>query len=223
VYTYKSNIFKLLNTTNAKNAVVEIAKKIAQCETCPLYKTRTLTVPGEGDPTSDIMFIGEAPGLNEDKEGSPFVGRAGKLLDQLLNEIGLSRNKVFITNMVKCRPPNNRDPAPSEMSSCSRHLDSQIQVIEPTVIVTLGRFSFSKFFPGLSISKARGIPRTWKNKHIFPMYHPAAALYNPSLRPRLAHDFTKLSQLLNESHHMSKIHNGSPNQVKPKQLGLFDQ
>ncbi|SVD35334.1 uncharacterized protein METZ01_LOCUS388188, partial [marine metagenome] len=128
-----------MNTTNPTNAVVEIAKKIAQCQTCPLYETRTLTVPGEGDPTSDIMFIGEAPGLNEDKEGSPFVGRAGKLLDQLLNEIGLSRNKVFITNMVKCRPPNNRDPTPSEMSSCSRHLDSQIQVIEPTVIVTLGR------------------------------------------------------------------------------------
>ena len=205
-----------MNTTNPTNAVVKIAKKIAQCQTCPLYETRTLAVPGEGDPTSDIMFIGEAPGLNEDKEGFPFVGRAGKLLDQLLNEIGLSRNKVFITNMVKCRPPNNRDPAPSEMSSCSRHLDSQIQVIEPTVIVTLGRFSFSKL-------RSPVCSKYISNKHIFPMYHPAAALYNPSLRPRLAHDFTKLSQLLNESHHMSKIHNGSPSQVKPKQLGLFDQ
>ena len=223
LYIYKSNIFKLLNTTSPTHSIAEIAKQIAQCETCPLHKTRTLTVPGEGDPTSDIMFIGEGPGLNEDKEGSPFIGRAGKLLDQLLEQNGLSRNKVFITNMVKCRPPNNRDPTPSEISSCSGHLDSQIQAIDPVVIVTLGRFSFSKFFPGLPISKVRGIPRAWKDKFIFPMYHPAAALYNPSLRPRLADDFTKLLELVNEYRNIPKIRSKSPNQVEPKQLGLFDR
>ena len=212
-----------MNTTNSTHRISELAEKIAVCQACALYKTRTLTVPGEGNTEADIMFIGEGPGMNEDREGSPFVGRAGKLLDELLDGIALNRNKVFITNMVKCRPPNNRDPTRSEIASCSGHLDSQIHVVDPTVIVTLGRFSFSKFFPGLPISKARGVPRAWKDKYIFPMYHPAAALYNPSLKPRLTNDFSKLSELVDNNHHIPKVSTNPPPDKKPKQLGLFDQ
>ena len=131
------------------------------------------------------MFIGEAPGFNEDKIGEPFIGRAGSLLEDLLDSIGLRKQDVYITNMVKCRPPKNRDPQKTEINSCKTYLDSQISIINPIVIVTLGRFSFAKFFPTIPISKARGEIKEWKGKIIFPMYHPAAALYNPSLKPRL--------------------------------------
>ncbi len=129
------------------------------------------------------MFIGEGPGFYEDRDGRPFIGQAGQLLDELLASIGLRRDDVFITNMVKCRPPNNRDPLPEEILACRTHLDKQLEMISPKVVVTLGRHSFSKFFPGEAISKARGKSRSWKGRTVFPMYHPAAALHNPKLRP----------------------------------------
>ena len=168
------------------------------------------------------MFIGEGPGYNEDQQGIPFIGRAGNLLEQLLQSIGLSRKKVFITNMVKCRPPDNRDPHYDELNSCSGYLDDQILAIDPAVIVTLGRFSFGKFFPGTPLSKARGVPRRWKECNVFPMYHPAAALYNPRLLPRLEQDFRRLPELVlgfkkERESNVSEVGN-----IQEKQLGLFD-
>ena len=144
------------------------------------------------------MFIGEAPGYNEDQQGLPFVGAAGNVLTNLLAGIGLRRSDVYITNMVKCRPDNNRDPLSGEIEACSTYLDAQIELIDPKVIVTLGRYSFGKFFPGSSISRERGKPRLWRGRMIYPMYHPAATLHNPCLRPALENDFRNLLPLVQE-------------------------
>ncbi len=162
---------------------------------CGLSENRTNAVPGEGARDADIMFIGEGPGFYEDRDGLPFVGPAGQFLNELLRSIGLSREDVYITNMLKCRPPNNRDPLPGEIDACRPYLDAQIELISPKVVVTLGRFSFGKFFPGESIGKARGKPRGWKHLTVFPMYHPAAALHNPKLRDVIFADFAKLPAL----------------------------
>jgi DNA polymerase len=171
-------------------------RQVHGCTKCALSVTRTKAVPGEGSPTAAIMFIGEGPGYHEDQQGRPFVGPAGQLLDKLLASIGLKRADVYITNMVKCRPPNNRDPFPGEIQACSGYLDEQVRLIKPKVIVTLGRHSFGKFFPGDTISKARGKPRQWNGQTIFPIYHPAAALHNPGLMPDLQADFQKLAAML---------------------------
>lgn len=174
----------------------DLVRQIRACEQCALSRGRTQAVPGEGSPTADIMFIGEGPGFNEDRDGRPFIGRAGSVLTHLLTGIGLSREDVYITNMVKCRPPDNRDPLPEELQACSGFMDAQINLIKPKVIVTLGRFSFGKFFPGESITKARGKPRRWHDLVVYPMYHPAAVLHNPKLRPALEHDFGRLPELI---------------------------
>ena len=134
----------------------EIAQLVRHCTDCPLHQGRTNAVPGEGSPNTDIMFIGEGPGYQEDRQGRPFVGPAGKVLEEMLASIGLTREQVYIANMVKCRPPQNRDPAPTEIAACSKYLDRQIELIDPALIVTLGRFSLVRFFPGESISRARG-------------------------------------------------------------------
>lgn len=175
-----------------------IAERVAGCTLCELSEQRGRTVPGSGAADADIMIIGEAPGYNEDKQGLPFVGAAGGVLTDLLAGIGLRREDVYITNMVKCRPPSNRDPQPAEMSACADYLDSQIALIDPKVIVTLGRFSFGKFFPGRSISRERGKPRMWNGRMIYPMYHPAATLHNPRLRPALENDFRNLPVMVEE-------------------------
>lgn len=166
------------------------------CTKCSLSEGRTLAVPGEGPIPSDIMFIGEAPGKNEDLQGTPFIGRAGKILDELLASIDLKREDVYITNMVKCRPPKNRDPLPDEIFACHNYLDEQIDIIKPKVIVCLGRFSFGKFFQDMTITQARSIPRDWNGIKIFPVYHPAAATYNPKLKPKMIEDFSKLPELI---------------------------
>ena len=176
----------------------EIVMQIAECTRCALSERRTRTVPGDGSPSAEIMFIGEAPGYNEDRQGLPFVGAAGNVLTDLLAGIGLRRSDVYITNMVKCRPNNNRDPLSGEIEACSTYLDAQIELIDPKVIVTLGRFSFGKFFPGRSISRERGKPRSWRGRMIYPMYHPAATLHNPRLRPALENDFRNLLPLVEE-------------------------
>ena len=176
----------------------EIVSRIAACTLCRLSEKRNRTVPGDGSTAADIMFIGEAPGYYEDQQGLPFVGAAGKLLTDLLAGIGLRRSDVYITNMVKCRPPNNRDPLTAELNACAAYLDRQIALINPKVIVTLGRFSFGKFFPGLAISRERGKPRMWNGRMIYPMYHPAAALHNPNLKPALENDFRNLPDLVVE-------------------------
>ena len=176
----------------------EIVRQIAGCTLCALSERRNHTVPGDGSVNSDIMFIGEAPGYNEDQQGLPFVGAAGNVLTELLAGIGLRRADVYITNMVKCRPPNNRDPMSGEIEACSTYLDAQIALIDPKVIVTLGRYSFAKFFPGRTISRERGKPRMWRGRMVYPMYHPAATLHNPRLRPALEDDFRNLPQLVAE-------------------------
>ena len=176
----------------------QIADLIAQCTDCDLHASRLNVVPGEGDSNAEIMFIGEGPGRHEDRQGRPFVGAAGNLLDEMLKAIGLSRGSVFIANMVKCRPPSNRDPQVDEILACSKYLDRQIEVINPLVIVTLGRFSLSKFFPGESISKVRGSVRYYEDRPIYPMLHPAAALYRRELKDTIYKDFKALPNILND-------------------------
>ena len=199
----------------------ELYQQIKGCMECGLSQERTNSVPGEGSQDADIMFIGEAPGFYEDRDGRPFIGQAGKLLDEMLAKIGLNRPDVYVTNMVKCRPPKNRDPMPTELSSCASYLDRQIEFISPRVIVCLGRFSFSKFFPGEAISKARGRPRDWKNIKIYPMYHPAAALHNPNLKPAIEKDFRNLPALIEE---VNQAIQSEPEPVPPpaEQLSLFE-
>ncbi|MBO55062.1 MAG: uracil-DNA glycosylase [Dehalococcoidia bacterium] len=175
----------------------QIADLIGQCTDCNLHRSRLNVVPGEGVSNAEIMFIGEGPGQNEDRQGRPFVGAAGNLLDEMLESIGLNRGSVYIANMVKCRPPGNRDPLPDEILSCSKYLDRQIEVIDPLVIVTLGRFSLGKFFPGEGISKARGSLRYYEGRPIYPMLHPAAALYRRELKGTIYQDFKALPDILN--------------------------
>jgi DNA polymerase len=167
------------------------------------------------------MFIGEGPGYYEDRDGRPFIGQAGKLLDEMLAKIGLERQDVYVTNMVKCRPPNNRDPLPEELSACAPYLDKQIEIISPRVIVCLGRFSFSKFFPGETISKARGRPRNWNGIKVYPMYHPAAALHNPKLKPAIEKDFRNLPALIEQVNQATQ-NAPEPEQTQARQLSMFE-
>ena len=186
----------------------KINKEIAKCTRCRLSLYRTKPVPGEGNPYAKVMFIGEAPGRFEDLQGRPFVGAAGKLLTELLNGIGLSREEVFITNVVKCRPPNNRDPREDEIKLCSSFLERQIEIIDPDVIVTLGRHS-TRYILGRagykvdSIMRVRGrefeILLEGRRRKVLPMLHPAAALYNPRLKNLLEEDFRKLRKMLSKS------------------------
>lgn len=186
----------------------EIAEKIKNCKKCELWKNRANAVPGEGNPNAKIMFIGEAPGRNEDLYGIPFCGRAGAVLDELLSEIGLKREDVFITNVVKCRPPGNRDPKPEEIAICSPYLDEQIKVINPKIIVTLGNYAtgyiLNKFgFKAENISKVRGkifkVTTLLTTLKIIPTYHPATSLYRPPLREYLNEDFKIIARELKEA------------------------
>ncbi len=184
-----------------------IALEIKECRKCPLWQTRTKTVPGEGNPKADIMFIGEAPGYHEDKQGRPFVGQAGKYLDELLKSIGLTRKDVYIGNILKCRPPNNRDPKDEEIESCTPYLDRQLKVIKPKIIVALGRFSARYLLQKIgirfiSISRDRGKVFEGKlngrNVYVIPTYHPAAGLYKPDLRKYIEQDFRTIKKMLDE-------------------------
>jgi len=176
--------------------IEDLHKECLLCQKCPLRKTATQVVPGEGNPHAKVMFIGEGPGKVEDKLGRPFVGPAGKFLDQLLESIGLQRKDIFIANMVKCRPPNNRDPMDSEKEACRPWLDEQIRLINPKVFVPLGRHALHKFLPDISISTAHGKFYKHESKIIFAMYHPAVALYNGSMRSTLLKDFANLKEFL---------------------------
>lgn len=175
----------------------EIAHKIASCEVCPeLCQSAANPVPGEGNPEADIMFVGEAPGAREDETGRPFVGAAGKFLEEMLESIGLKRQDVFITNIVKYRPPGNRDPLPEEIKACLPYLLAQIKAIEPKLIVFLGRHSMNVFFPELKISACHGQPVRRRGQVFLPLYHPAAALYNGGMRESLLNDFAKIPKIL---------------------------
>jgi DNA polymerase len=171
------------------SALAEIAEEVRGCTRCPLSLRRTHAVPGEGNLHSDVLLVGEGPGAREDATGRPFVGPAGQLLDELLRSIGWERGDVFITNVVKCRPPGNRDPEPDEAAACASYLDRQERALEPAVVVTLGRHSLRRYLPGARIGEAHGrLRRSFGGLHVFPMYHPAAALHQASLRDTLFRD-----------------------------------
>lgn len=169
-----------------------VAAEVKVCTKCKLYKGAKNGVPGEGPADAEIMLIGEGPGFYEDQQGRPFVGASGKFLEELLGHIGLKRTDVFIANVVKHRPPGNRDPEPDEISACAEYLDRQIAAIQPEVIVTLGRFSMARFFPGARISAIHGQAKKINGRLVVAMFHPAAALHQQSLRQTLIDDFKKL-------------------------------
>ena len=180
----------------AVNSLEEVALLVKNCFDCPLSAERTNAVPGEGPGDAKLMFIGEGPGQQEDRQGRPFVGAAGQFLEELLASIGLTREQVFIANMIKCRPPQNRDPSPEEMSSCSKYLDRQIELLNPELIVTLGRFSLGRFFPGESITRVRGKVREKDGRFIYPVMHPAAALHRQENRNLIIQDFKEIPAVL---------------------------
>lgn len=193
----------------------DVHRRILSCTACPLNRNRTKAVPGEGSSTAQVMLIGEAPGYQEDQQGRPFVGPAGQYLNELLAKVGLRRDDVFITNMVKCRPPDNRDPYPGEVAQCKQYLDVQIEQIRPKIIVPLGRHALARWFPQETISKARARARRVGNVIVFPLYHPAAALHNQSLRRTIEEDFQQLGQLLKEQTAVQEANHGG------QQLSMF--
>ncbi len=211
----------------------EIAAEVSTCTRCNLCKGRTKAVPGEGPSRAKILFIGEGPGYHEDKQGRPFVGPAGQFLDELLQSINLKRSDVFITNVVKCRPPENRDPLPEEISACNDYLDRQIAAIQPLVIVTLGRYSMAKFFGGAKISAIHGKAQKKDGYICIAMYHPAAGLHQASLKETIRQDFKKIPAVLAEAERMAAEGtlggSGSsgasaasrPQEEPPQQLSLF--
>ena len=187
-----------------REGLVELYREVSDCALCPLAETRTKTVFGAGNADAELMFVGEAPGAEEDRQGLPFVGRAGQLLSELLGEIGLSREDVFIANVLKSRPPGNRDPMPNEIEACKPYLWKQIALIQPTVIASLGNFA-TKLLSGnqTGITKVRGTPQVHelggRTVFLFPLLHPAAALRTPAMKQTLREDFAKLPGLLEEA------------------------
>lgn len=204
-----------------------VAQEIIACKACVLHQRRRKAVPGDGAMHADIMFIGEGPGQYEDEQGLPFVGRSGQYLDELLRMVGLSRQEVFITNVVKCRPPNNRDPLPNEIEACKSYLDRQIELINPILIATLGRYSMARYFPNGKITQIHGRPKFDNGRIYYPLFHPAAVLRNPDLRPAMEADFRRMIDLVKEA--KSKPAPSDPQPEKkdedpptpPKQLSLF--
>ncbi len=191
----------MTSATERREQLKAVYEQARNCTRCPLHQTRTTVVFGSGNADAELMFIGEAPGANEDKQGLPFVGQAGKLLEKLLGEIGLDRSQVFIANTVKCRPPNNRDPHPNEIEACNEYLRRQVELIEPTVICTLGNFSTKLLrddTTGISRLHGQAEIRILGSRavRLYPLYHPAAALYTPSTLELLRADFHRIPELL---------------------------
>lgn len=199
---------KLLDQMN------ELAEQISVCQDCMLHLTRNRAVPGEGNVRTKILFIGEGPGANENNTGRPFVGQAGNFLNHLLGIANVKRQEVFITNVVKCRPPSNRDPLPEELSACAKFLNRQIELINPLVIVTLGRFSMARYFPLQRISAIHGQGLWVNDRLIIPMFHPAAALHQPSLRSAIEHDFSLIPGYLEQAR---EHFDPKPVEVKPEE------
>ncbi len=210
---------------NPVEALNQIAEEVSVCTRCELHYSRKIAVPGEGPASAEIMFIGEGPGFHENEQGRPFVGAAGKLLDELLSKIDMQRDQVFITNIVKCRPPGNRDPELQEIETCDPYLEGQIQAINPKVIVTLGRYSMARFLPNVKISVIHGQAMRVRGRLIVPMYHPAAGLHQRSLMPAIEEDFARLPELIDQAAEIPEFikdeidDNGSDNQAT--QLSLF--
>jgi DNA polymerase len=212
----------------AENGLERVAAEVRDCTKCDLHLNTRNGVPGEGDPHAEVMFIGEAPGYHEDRQGRPFVGPAGAFLNDLLASVGLDRSSVFITNVVKHRPPENRDPLPEEIAACSDYLDQQMAAINPKVIVTLGRYSMARFFPTAKISQIHGQAKLVDGRIVVAMYHPAAALHQQTLRQTVVDDFKRaIPAALAEAKRLAaegKL--GAPSEKKdddkpPEQLSLF--
>lgn len=191
----------------------ELVAQVKTCQLCRLAKTRTNAVPGDGNTAAEVMFVGEGPGYHEDRQGLPFVGAAGSFLNELLGIAGLSRPEVYIANVVKCRPPNNRDPEPDEIAACTPYLERQVALINPRVIVTLGRYSMARFFPGERISKIHGTARVVDGRLCVAMYHPAAGLHQASLADIIRADFRKLPLYIEQARKMLAP---SPEQVQDR-------
>jgi len=213
-------------TMSVEDTLSQIAKEVSVCTNCALHESRKKAVPGEGPAQAEIMFIGEGPGFHENEQGRPFVGAAGKFLDQLLAQAGVTRAEVWIGNVVKCRPPENRDPLPDELAACDKYLERQIEAINPSIIVTLGRFSMGKFMPGAKISQVHGQMRKVGERYVIAMFHPAAALHQAALKPAILADFGNLPDLLKEAR--TALGKSTPAQkvvekkeADPKQLSLF--
>ncbi len=198
------------------SALNELYEEIARCQKCEIAKHRTRVVPGEGPEDSEVMFIGEAPGWNEDQQGRPFVGSAGKFLDELLESVNLNRSKVYIANVIKCRPHGNRDPLPTEIINCRPWLDRQVEIIRPKMIVTLGRYSMAMFFPGKAIGKIHGTAVERDGTIYFAMYHPAAALHQQRLKQTIKEDMLKIPRLL------AREEEAAQEKPEPKQMSMFE-
>jgi uracil-DNA glycosylase len=198
------------------SALDELYKDVAVCRLCDLYKCATKAVPGEGPENAEIVFIGEGPGWNEDQQGRPFVGAAGQFLDRLFASINMKREQVYICNIVKHRPPGNREPLPLEISACSIWLDRQLEILHPKIIVTLGRHSMSRYFPDKTISKIHGTAEKREGIYYFAMYHPAAALHQQNLRYEIEQDMLKIPPLLAEIKAIPRV-----KEQEPQQLNMF--
>jgi uracil-DNA glycosylase len=212
----------------AEETLAQIASEVSGCVSCGLHHSRKHAVPGEGPATSEIMLIGEGPGFHENEQGRPFVGAAGKFLDELLAQAGLKRADVWIGNVVKCRPPENRDPQADELAACNVYLERQIAAINPKIIITLGRYSMAKFMPGVKISQVHGQMRRVGDRFVIAMFHPAAALHQAALKPSILADFGKLPQLLEQARAAlakstppSGTKTKEPPEEEPKQLKMF--
>lgn len=210
---------------SSEELLKEVAVEVSTCSKCNLCKGRTKAVPGEGSLNAKVLFIGEGPGFHEDRQGRPFVGPAGQFLEELLESINLRRSDVFITNVVKCRPPNNRDPLPEEIAACNEYLDRQIAALKPRVIVTLGRFSMAKFFGSEKISAIHGRARKKDSYICIAMYHPAAGLHQNSLKDVIREDFKKIPLVIAEAERMvaepPKVLQSKKQDEPPQQLSLF--
>ncbi len=205
---------------SSENSLQHLAEQIRSCQKCPLGRLRTHAVPGEGPADAEIMFIGEAPGYHEDRQGRPFVGASGRLLEKLLADIQLTREDVYITNVVKCRPPSNRDPLPLEIESCLPWLHQQIAFIDPLVIITLGRFSMAQFFPPTArITRVHGHSLVRDDRAVVPMFHPAAALRNPNWMQDMIADFAQIPDLLDRVRAQRATR--AQDDDDPEQLSLF--
>jgi uracil-DNA glycosylase len=200
--------------------LTQVYDQVRVCQKCDLAKGRTQAVPGEGPENSEIMMIGEAPGFHEDRQGRPFIGAAGKLLDELLGGIGLKRDQIYICNVIKCRPPQNRDPLPEEMDACKPYLKAQIELIHPKIIITISRFAMAPWFPDRKIGEIHGKAKKFGELVVLPMYHPAAALHQPSLRRVLEEDFASIPKILKD---LAQLHEAKeePKALPPQQMSMF--
>ena len=212
-----------LATSEAVTRASELYDAIRSCTRCALANTRTHAVPGEGPLDAEVMFIGEAPGMNEDREGRPFVGAAGKFLSEVIGAAGWRREDVYIANVLKCRPPGNRDPLPGEIEACDSYVAAQVDLVDPLLLVSLGRYSMGRYFPDARISRVHGQHRVVDGRIFVPMYHPAAALHQGGLKQTIIEDFQKLPALLEQARALRHPAGEEPGDQTPaEQMRLFE-